>query len=156
MNVYIKSFLIGAASYWLPDIAMQLILPENPLWIILLTLVVPVIVITTWYKQYKSEFFYHYPKVYPLFMLLGIWATGPVAIAISMQFKGGTFFEMGLESFLIMWISFPVSTFIMSTYSGDLGGVIIVSLALLKASSIASKKYKASNKYGKTIAHDSR
>ena len=124
MNVYVKSFFIGASSYWLPDIAMHLILPENPLWFILITLVAPVIVITTWCKQYKSEIFYHYPKGHPLFMLLGIWTTGPVAIAISMQFKGGTFFEMGLEAFLIMWISFPVSTFIMSIYSGSLGGVV--------------------------------
>ena len=146
MNVYIKSFLIGAGSYWLPDIAIQLVLSDNLLWIILLTAVVPTIVITTWYKQYKSKTFYHYPKAYPLFMLLGIWATGPIAIAVSMQFNGGTFFKMELEMFLIMWISFPLSTFMLSTYSGSLGGIIIVSLALLKVSSIASQKYKTSNK----------
>jgi len=147
VSVYIKFILIGAGAYWITDGIIQLIQPEHKIWISLLTLRVPITVIYVWYKLYKHPKFYNYPKAFPLLMLLGIWSLGPLGIAIPGQFNGGSFLDPDqINTFFTMWAIFPVSTFIMSTYSGSLGGVILVTILLLIISSVASAKYKTSNK----------
>ena len=79
-------------------------------------------------------------------MLLGIWALGPIGIAIPGQFNGGSFLDVDkIDTFLMLWAIFPASTFIMSTYSGSLGGVILVTVSLLIVALRASKNHKASN-----------
>jgi len=56
------------------------------------------------------------------------------------QFNGGSFLDPDKTgTFFTMWAIFPVSTFIMSTYSGSLGGV------LLATALVASIRHKASN-----------
>jgi hypothetical protein len=78
-------------------------------------------------------------------MLLGIWSLGPLGIAIPGQFNGGSFLDPdNIGSFFTMWAIFPVSTFIMSTYSGSLGGVLLVTILLLITTLVASIKHKAS------------
>jgi hypothetical protein len=36
-----------------------------------------------------------------------------------------------IDTFFFMWLNFLVSTFIMSTYSGSLGGIILITISLL-------------------------
>ncbi len=147
MSVYIKYILIGAGAYWITDGAIQLIRPEHAIWISLLTFAVPLTVFFVWYKLHKNQGYNNYPKAFPLLMLLGIWALGPIGIAIPGQFNGGSFLDLDkIDTFLTMWAIFPASTFIMSTYSGSLGGVILVTALLLIIASRSSAKHKASNK----------
>jgi len=133
LNSYIKFILIGAVAYWLSDSIIQSIhFKHITVWISLLTFVPPASVIFVWYKLHKKSLYLSYPKAFPLFMLLGIWLFGPIAIAIYTQFNGGSFLNLdNLLTFVIMWIFFPVSTFIMSTYSGSLGGVVLITIALI-------------------------
>ena len=146
MSVYIKYILIGAGTYWLTDGAIQIIRPEHYIWISLLTFAVPLTVIFVWYKLYKKQNYYKHPKAFPLLMLLGIWALGPIGIAIPGQFNGGSFLDADkIDTFLMLWAIFPASTFIMSTYSGSLGGIILVTVSLLIVALRASKSHKASN-----------
>ena len=146
MSVYIKYILIGAGAYWITDGVIQLIRPEHKIWISLLTFAVPITVISVWYKLQKHPNFYNHPKAFPLLMLLGIWSLGPLGIAIPGQFNSGSFLDPDkIGTFFTMWAIFPVSTFIMSTYSGSLGGVLLVTILLLITALVASIKHKASN-----------
>ena len=146
MSVYIKYILIGAGTYWITDGAIQLVHPEHKIWISLLTFAVPLTVISVWYKLHKQPSFYNHPKAFPLLMLLGIWSLGPLGIAIPGQFNGGGFLDLDkIGTFFTLWAIFPVSTFIMSTYSGSLGGVLLVTILLLITTLVASIKHRASN-----------
>jgi hypothetical protein len=114
---------------------------------LLLTFGVPVIVGVTWFRLSRREPYRNYPSGFPLFMLLGIWALGPLAIAATMQVLGGRFLEPDqLQGFWLVWAAFPATTFIMATYSGSLGGLIITTFLLLVVSIIAGFRHKASNK----------
>lgn len=147
---YILYIFIGAGTYWVPDIAIQWTLYDTRIWILLLTFLIPIIVTTTYSFLFRSETHARYPVGLPLSMLTGIWLLGPLAIAIGVQSHGGTFLSSGnVKDFLMMWAYFPASTFIMATYSGSLGGLLITSIILLVAASfnyvkqiIANKKFK--------------
>lgn len=140
-------FLVGAVAYWIPDILIQWIRPPHKIWIALLTFFVPLVVGVLWYKLGKKEKFKKYPVGFPLFMLLGIWTVAPLAIAIGMIPAGGRFFESGqIENFLTIMAFFPMATIHMSTYSGSLGGISLITLVLLVVSVISGIRRNASNK----------
>lgn len=93
----------------------------------------------------------NFPRTFPLAMLLGIWFFGPLAIAVGGIPNGGTFLTLeNMPQFFYLWAIFPFSTFVMSTYSGSLGGVILVTLTLLITASV-----KASNKSSNSDAASS-
>src|SRR5438309_463428 len=76
-----------------------------------------------------------HPTGLPLFMLLGIWALAPLGAAIGTVPTGGEFLQAGqLREFLMMWLAFPMTTTIMTTYSGSLGGVGLATLFLIVVS----------------------
>jgi hypothetical protein len=66
-----------------------------------------------------------------LWMLLGIWMLGPFCIMLQASFSGGGFVLPDTAPWLLrnFWV-FPMSTFVMSTYSGTLGGLLIISIWL--------------------------
>ena len=79
-------------------------------------------------------------------MLLGIWMLSPLAIAIGMLPAGGRFLEAKqLGGFFVLWAMFPMTTSIMSTYSGSLGGVGLATLVLLVVAAVSGVRRKTSN-----------
>jgi hypothetical protein len=137
---------VGAVAYWVPDMLVQWIQPPHVVWIGLLTFAVPAIVLITWYALSKRVPHSNFRVGLPLFMLLGIWLVSPLAIALGMVPAGGKFLEPDqLGTFLMLWAAFPMSTFIMSTYSGSLGGVGLVTLALIVAAIVSGLRGKTSN-----------
>jgi hypothetical protein len=138
-------FLItGGLAYWLPDILLHATPLPPPLGILVVTVVVPAI--TVWICLWMRRRFPQHPRAVSLFMLLGIWALGPLGIAIGMVPSGGTFLRAEkIDGFLWLWLMFPASTFMMSTYSGSVGGVILVTLALLVCAFIRGRGLTASN-----------
>ena len=86
--------------------------------------------------------FPQYMRAVPLWMLLGVWALGPLGVAVGMIPFGGTFLTAEhAREFLALWLWFPATTFIMSTYSGSLGGVLLVTIALLACAAIRSPRF---------------
>ena len=83
VKYYTIYFLVGAASYWVPDFIIQWIFSivvrifgEGKffiIWILLLTFLVPSIVGVTWFLFLKKEPHSYYPVGLPICMLLGIW-----------------------------------------------------------------------------------
>ncbi|MEW8441617.1 MAG: hypothetical protein AB2689_26000 [Candidatus Thiodiazotropha taylori] len=144
---YSLYFIVGAIVYWVPDILIQWIRPPHKIWIILLTFLVPFIVGAVWFQLRKKEKYKKYRIGFPLFMLLGIWVIAPLAIAVGMIPAGGKFFEPGqIENMLSIMVYFPMATISMSTYSGSLGGVGLVTLGLIVASVVSGIRNYASNK----------
>jgi len=144
---YILYIFIGAGTYWLPDIAIQWTLFDTRLWILLLTFLIPVTVTITYSLLFRNEKHARHPIGLPLSMLIGIWLLGPLAIAIGVQPHGGTFFSSSnVQDFLKMWAYMPASTFMMSTYSGSLGGLLITSIILIVAASFNGVKQIIANK----------
>lgn len=145
-KAYGHYFFLGAGVYWGTDALIQWTHPPHRIWISLLTFGVPLIVGLMWYRLFRKKRYVDHPKAFPLFMLLGVWALGPLAIAATMQFLGGKFLDIGnLQSFLVLWVMFPATTFMMATYSGSLGGLIITTVLLLILSLVAANRQRASN-----------
>lgn len=143
---YVLYILVGAAVHWVPDILIQWVRPPHYIWISLLTFFVPVVVGVAWFLLSRRPAHSRFPAGLPLFMLLGIWLFGPLAIAIGILPAGGKFLETDqLGGFFMLWAMFPASTFMMSTYSGSLGGVGLATLVLIVAAAVSRVRRKASN-----------
>lgn len=143
---YALYVLVGVTAYWVPDILIQWLRPPYRVWITLLTFAVPTIVGITWFLFSRRLSHSRFRVGLPLFMLLGIWMLGPLALAVGTIPSGGTFLEPEkLGGFFMLWAMFPLSTFIMSTYSGSLGGVGLATLVLLVAAAVSASRRKASN-----------
>jgi hypothetical protein len=134
--------LLGAGTYWIPDLVIQLIKPPQGIWILLLTFLVPVICYASSYYFSKIEIFKQkYRASVPLFMLLGVWVFGPIEITAFNIANGGNFGD--LQDFLFLCLIFPASTFMMATYSGSLGGIGLITVLLIAraiAVAITAKK----------------
>jgi hypothetical protein len=138
---YALYVLVGATAYWVPDILIQWLRPPHRVWITLLTFAVPAVVGCTWFILSRRPSHSQFRVGLPLFMLLGIWVLGPLALAVGTVPSGGTFLEPEkLAGFFMLWAMFPISTFIMSTYSGSLGGVGLATLILLVAAAISASR----------------
>jgi len=138
--------MVGAIAYWVPDILIQWLQPPHRVWITLLTFFVPASAAAAWFLLSRRPSHAQFRVGLPMFMLLGIWLLGPLAIAIGMVPAGGKFLEPEqLSGFLMLWAMFPIATFTMSTYSGSLGGVGLVTLILLLAAAISGARGKTSN-----------
>ncbi len=75
---------------------------------------------------------------------LGIWLFGPVMMSVSASNSGGGFSRPdGLHFVLVGTCVFPVFTFIMSTYDGTLGALLITSVLLPLMSALSGRAKQA-------------
>src|SRR5919106_3368298 len=126
---YVLALLIGAVAYWIPEITIQWVHPPEKVWMASLTFVVPLVVVVVWYPLSTAESFHRYPVGFPLSMSFGIWLFGPLAMTIGGSLMGGKFVSPEqLQSFFIVWAAFPLTTFMLATYRGSLGGLIFATL----------------------------
>ena len=131
-------FGFGPVAYWLPDALIHYTRLPAPFEMLASTLVVPLVTVAAY--QWMRRRLPQYRRATPLFMLLGVWVLGPLAIAVEMAPLGGTFLQADhLADFLKLWVVFPALTFMMSTYSGSLGGLLVVSVALFIGAAIGGR-----------------
>jgi len=77
-----------------------------------------------------------------LAMLAGVWLLGGLCMTIGASFSGGGFVGPGglRGAFFVIAMSLlPIYTFIMSTYDGSLGALLLVTIVLLLASVLPLK-----------------
>ena len=85
-----------------------------------------------------------------LFALLGIWLLGPLMMAVSATFSGGGFSKPDGWHFVLMGTGlFPIFTFMMSTYDGTLGALLLATallpfLLISRVAPVATPKSQAS------------
>lgn len=123
----------GALIFWLPSVFIHLLTgKEFAGWcVIFLTLFIPIVSTIALIKLIKMYALSIKPWIISLCFLGGIWILGPEFTAISAIFGSTDPFDNNrLDSLFFMLLSFPISTFIASTYDGTLGALIIVSLGL--------------------------
>ena len=137
---------LGGLAYWVPDILIQWAEPPHYVWINALTFLVPALVVSTWFLLARLQRFHEYRRSLALFMLLGIWLFGPLGIAIGVLASGGTVVRLDdIPHFVTRWAMFPATTYIMSTYSGSLGGVILATFSLCAAAAFGGQLSRASS-----------
>ena len=131
IKTYCSFVLLGGFSYWLTDMAIHFLTKFSVYWLLGLTLVVPVVVVLLYFyirKRIKSE----YKVGLPFFMIIGIWFFGPLGMGIGAIPTGGTFLSNGnLKGLLLLWAAFPLTTWMMSAYSGSMFGILITTFILL-------------------------
>ena len=116
----------GGLIYWSADFMVQLVV-DGKAWIPLLTIAVPAVASMGYFILRRRQL-ERSPSL-ALFMLLGIWMFGPLGVGLASQAKGGTFLNAGnISDFLMLWAMFPITTIMMSTYSGSLGGVYLATI----------------------------
>ena len=119
--------IMGGASFWTLDIIVNYAMGRHQghlgLHAATLTILLPLVVLTCyrglyWFggKQIKG------PSI-AIFMLLGIWTLGPVILKL-----------YGVDytwSWIALYTIMPIYTFIISTYHGSLGGLLLASILLV-------------------------
>jgi len=148
LKTYSFFVLFAGLIYWLTDIAIHFLTKFSAYWLIGLTVGTPIVVVFTYYqirKRIESE----YRVGLPFFMLIGIWFFGPIGMGIGAMPTGGTFFSSGnLKGLLTLWAAFPLTTWMMSAYSGSMFGIIITTFILLLLTAHEGSEASAARRRG--------
>ncbi len=124
--------LLGGFAFWLPSILLHAVHGENfsSADVSVLTILLPVISVLAVVVAQRLQSSAKGAASAPLAIGLGIWVLGPLSMSVSSF--GGVFAKPGA------WIAvpaltafFPLTTFMMATYDGSLGGLLLGSVALV-------------------------
>ena len=134
MNIrWIFYILIGGGAFWMTDalfLPVTLLVPAR-IWIIAKTALLPLVVIVTVRVMTRRASPKRLPASTPYLMLAGIWLTGPVYSLLLNRLYFKTVMSLGETLFHLAL--FPLTTIVIATYSGALGGLIVASLFLVCA-----------------------
>ncbi len=116
---------LGAAGFWLPDLLISVIFrTTEPLWLV--TLLLPA---SSGLAYLAGDWFWNHKFRQSVWMLVGIYLAGPVAMLATLSLKGGT---GGIPlHILLLYTVVPAYSFVMATYDLSLGALIIVTLGLI-------------------------
>jgi|HubBroStandDraft_6_1064221.scaffolds.fasta_scaffold540071_2 hypothetical protein len=132
-----KVMLLGGLSFWLPDALWHAIARGRDS-ASLLDLLVPnlsmPLALLCMYLFLKRRAVNRSARGVGLPLMVGVWTLGGVFMAIGASFAGGGFAgpgstREGIEMILIAVI--PVYTFIMATYDGSLGALLLATAAAM-------------------------
>jgi hypothetical protein len=147
LKIYSIFVLLGGLIFWLTDIAIHFLTRFSIYWLIGLTVLTPIVVVVAYYKirkRIKSE----YRVGLPFFMFIGIWFFGPLGMGIGAMPTGGTFFSSGnFKGILTLWAAFPLTTWMMSAYSGSMFGILITTFILLLFTANEGSKASAAKRH---------
>ena len=130
-----KLMLLGASSFWLPDVLWHAVIARRNLpglWdVIVPTASMPLALLAT-YLFLKRQPVSQSAQNIGLPLVLGIWTLGGFFMAVGASFSGGGFVGPdGLRDGVIgiMMGFVPPLTYIMAGYDGSLGALILATLA---------------------------
>jgi hypothetical protein len=136
-----KLFLAGALSFWGPELLLYAWKRKELDWVTL-TIVLPLCLIVL-YSIIRLKRHQHagVPSA-SIFMLLGVWFWGPLAMVVGATFVGGGLIHSPAKTAAIALLLgfFPPYAFIAATYDGSLFGLIFVSAALVVFHSLFERK----------------
>ena len=131
---FLKMMLQGAGCFWIPDIILHAIVNKNfgGVHAILITIILPILCLWFLFFYCRRKDTVTAPAWLAFEMVLGIWVLCPLAIMISANFVGGTFFNEPLPGTLFDQIIFLIgmAPIAMSAYDGTLFALLIVIIVL--------------------------
>jgi hypothetical protein len=124
-------FCLGAVAFWLPEILLYAV-ERHELSVRLITFLLPCVLLAAYaavllIRQKRDSM----PSA-AIFMLLGVWFLGTLAIAVGQTFLGAGFASdshFALFSVLLGTL-IPIYAFIVATYDGSLGALIAVTVLM--------------------------
>ena len=130
---WVEVALLGALAFWAPDVFIHAIrrYAFSGLDVLIVTVLSP---LTLFFVLFRSlTLFQLQAGRSAIRMLIGIWVLGGLFMMIGASFSGGGFAGPGIRETLslILMSLLPIYTFMMATYDGSLGALILTSLALL-------------------------
>jgi hypothetical protein len=132
---------LGGFSFWAPDVLLHWIRGYrfSGLDVLVLTVLLPIttalVVAMVWNRGLKKE----NRLLGALFALVGIWFFGPLMMSCGASFSGGGFSQPNGWHVMLMGTGlFPVFTFMMSTYDGTLGALLLTTALLPFLSTLCS------------------
>lgn len=141
--LYFKIALLGAGSFWLPDIFIHALTGKDfgGIRVLLITVLLPLstLIVFRVLCRYNRKL---HPLKLALFMLLGIWMLGPLSIVVEASFSMGELLITDWWMVLKANAFFPLTTWVMSAYDGSMGALILVTLGLLIGASMQNGNKK--------------
>jgi hypothetical protein len=129
----LKYVPLGGFSFWAPDVFLHWLRGYrfSGLDVLVLTVLLPIttalVVAIGWKRWLNTE----NRRLAALFALVGIWLFGPLMMSVGATFSGGGFSQPDGWHVVFMGTSlFPVFTFMMSTYDGTLGALLLITASL--------------------------
>jgi hypothetical protein len=127
--------LLGAIGFWVPDVFLHAVHAHNfnSRDVRIITMVTPLTLLGTFVAAKWATKGARTGRI-GLPMIAGVWLLGGLFMTVGASFSGGGF--MGPEgsrgAVLMMLLSlFPMYTFIMATYDGSLGALLLVTVVAL-------------------------
>lgn len=126
----LKLMLLGAVSFWLPDTLLHALRRHGFAGrdVMIVTAVSPVTLMITFLVVKWANKAAPQKRVGPA-LVGGVWIFGGLFMTVGASFAGGGFARPGGAHFVIMSLLLsiiPIYTFIMATYDGALGALLLV------------------------------
>jgi hypothetical protein len=144
----VYTVMIGGASFWLLDVFIHAIDQDfSGATALAATALLPAITIWVFlrFDAAGRRTINKWPRVY--LMLVGIWLLGPAFMMTSATMSGGGFRTWNASSDWPMLFN-PGVTFIMATYDGALGALVLITMALPIMSLITIRRGKGRTNEG--------
>ena len=142
----LKYIALGPLIFWVPSVFLHLLRGYrfSRIETITLTILMPLITCLALTLYWRIRRPTKDKLTFALFAVLGIWLLGPVMMSVSASNTGGGFSRPdGLHFVLVGTCMFPVFTFIMSTYDGTLGALLLASVLLPLMSALSGRAKQA-------------
>lgn len=142
----IKAALTGAACFWTPDILVHALrrYSFDRSDVLVISIAMPLALFIAWAGG--TKLFHTSAGATAVGMVVGIWMLGGICMAVGASFSGGGFVgPEGLRGALLVVLMslLPIYTFIMATYDGSLGALLLVTVILLLAAVLPLRVLKA-------------
>jgi hypothetical protein len=137
--------LLGATVFWVPDVLVHAGSGAafGPAEVLLITMVMPILTLLAYARVDRRGT--HTLRGWPRagLMLVGIWVFGPTFMMISATFGGAGLLGFSTWADWSMLLYVPAVTFILATYDGALGALLLITLVVPCAAALRNRAARA-------------
>jgi hypothetical protein len=137
MKTPIAYVLIGGFAFWMPDVLTAVVRRAALVDVIgplLMTTFLPAVLVCVYFVVRRFAKLAEPAPSIALFLATGVWMLGPLLMTTANTFLGAGFSTGNSSENVGLVLSltvFPPGTFMMSTYDGSLGALILLSILML-------------------------